>query len=421
MNPVQLILKRILAIVTWRPALTIIMAFALAGLSIFYTVTNLGFETSQRDLISPDHRLVQLAETVDQFDDVDNFIVTIENSNSSRSLEFLRALVAKLESDKEHIDQIFYRIDPDALRKWALLYADREDLLALRDKLQQHQDFIQDLANSPELTNFFRLINNEIASAMVGELFTGFLNDDKGKDEEQPFDLNFLINSLQSMNLFLEQQQFKSPWGSLFAEGSWDEETEGYFWTENKRYLLLFVTPVENGEGFNNSQQSLNALRATVAEVHKDFPDVQAGVTGREAMNVDEMTSSFEDMSMATFISLFGLAFLLIVFWKGVRRPLFQVTNSVTSLALTFGLTTLVVGHLNILSIVFAPMMVGLGDDYGVHWLSRYKEEVKGKRSSRREAIQATMVKLGPGIILAGFTAALSFFPLVLTGFKGLV
>jgi len=406
--------------VTWRPALTIVLAFALAGLSSFYTVRNLGFETSQRDLISPEHHLVQLAETVDQFDDVDNFIVTIENSSSSRSLDFLRSLVVKLESDKEHVAEVFYRIDPDALRKWALLYPDRKDLLTLHDKLQEHQDFIRDLASSPELTNFFQLINNEIASAMVGELFTGFLNDDEGKDEEEPFDLNFLINSLKSMNLFLEGAPFKSPWGSLFADGSWEEETEGYFWTENQRYLLVFVTPVEKGEGFNNAQEALEALRATVAGVRRDFPDIQAGVTGREAMNVDEMTSSFEDMSVATIISLVGLALLLTLFWRGVRRPLFQMTNSVTALALTFGLTTLVIGHLNILSIVFAPLMVGLGDDYGVHWLSRYREEVKGSRSSRKAAIQATMVKLGPGIMLAGLTAALSFFPLVLTGFKGL-
>ncbi len=420
MNPVQFVLKKILAIVTWRPALTVVLAFALAGLSALYTSAQLGFETSQRDLISPKHRLVQLAETVDQFDDMDNFIVAIENSDPSRSLDFLHALVARLEKDKEHVAEVFYRIDPDTVRKWALLYPERKDLLALRDKLREHQDFIRDLADSPQLTNFFQLINSEIAAAMVGELFTGFLDDDQEKDGEEPFDLTFLISSLKSLDFFLEGRPFKSPWGSLFADSSWDEEKEGYFWTENERYLLVFVTPVEQGEGFNNAQQSLDALRATVAAVRQDFPEIQAGVTGREAMNVDEMTSAFADMSVATIISLIGLTLLLTLFWRGVRRPLFQVTNSVIALALTFGLTTLVVGHLNILSIVFAPMMVGLGDDYGVHWLSRYKEEVKGGRSARREAIRATMVKLGPGIILAGLTAAFSFFPLVLTGFKGL-
>lgn len=421
MTIVQRILKRILLIVTWRPLLTMMVAIALAGLSSVYTARNLGFETSQRDLISPKDRLIQLAATIDQFDNKDNFIVAIENSNSSRSLAFLHALVPRLKDDKEHIAEVFYRIGPDALRRWALLYPDREDLLALRDKLKEHQDFVRDLAVSPQLTNFFQLLNNEIAAAMVGELFTGFLDDKQKQDKEGPFDLSFLMHSLESMNVFLRSEQYRSPWGFLFSDNGWDEEQEGYFWTDNKRYLMVFVTPVQEGEGFNNAQGSLEALRAIVSEVRKDFPDIQAGVTGREAMNVDEMSSSFDDMSIATFISLGGLALLLIVFWKGLRRPLFQVTNSVTALTLTFGLTTLVVGHLNILSVVFAPLMVGLGDDYGVHWLSRYREEVSARHASRKMAIEATMVKLGPGIILAGVTAALSFFPLVLTGFKGLM
>ena len=80
-----------------------------------------------------------------------------------------------------------------------------------------------------------------------------------------------------------------------------------------------------------------------------------------------------------------------------------------------------VVGHLNILSVVFAPLLLGLGIDYGTHWLSRYQEELASNGLSRRDAIEKTMVKLGPGLIYAGFSAALSFFPLTLTGFKGLV
>ena len=421
MTLVQRLLQKILVAVTWRPGLTIILAFALAGFSISYTVRNLGFQTSQSDLISPKHRLVQLARNVDQFNSLDGFVVAIENTNTTRSLNFLKALVHKLQKDHEHFAELYYRIDPDTLRKWVLLYPDKKDLLSLRDNLEEHQDFIRDLSKSPNLSNFYGLLNNEIASAMVGELFTGFLNDDKGKDEDKPFDLTFLINSLQSMNTFLEGENFKSPWGSLFSDESWNEDTEGYFWTDNKDYLMLFVTPVETGGGFNKAQESLTTLRNAVAEVRAEFPGVQAGVTGQDALNMDEMTSSFRDMSVATIISLVGLTLLLTLFWRGLRRPLFEMTELVIALSLTFGLTTLVVGHLNILSIVFAPLLLGLGIDYGIHWLARYQEEEKGSSASRKEAIQTTMVKLGPGIILAGFTAALSFFPLVLTGFKGLV
>lgn len=422
MTLTQRILNRILTAITWKPVLTLCTAFLLAGLSIYYTITQLGFQTGQRDLISPSERLIQLAAKVDQFNDLDSFIVVIENRDNSRSIDYLRALAARIEADKKSYSQIYYRIDPDKLKKWALLYPDQEDLLTLRNNLQEHQDFIKQLAQQANLNNFYQLLNNEIASAMVGELFTGFLKDDSPDAKEQPFDLTFLLNSLQGMNRALQGKPFKSPWGSLFTKESWDEEMEGYFWTENKRYLLLFVTPQEvETDGFIKAQASLERLRHTVAEMRNDFPDIQAGVTGHEALNMDEMASSFRDMSVATIVSLVGLTLLLVLFWRGIRRPLFEMIELVIALSLTFGLTTFFIGHLNILSIVFAPLLLGLGIDYGIHWLSRYQEEVKNTSLSRKDAIRKTVVELGPGIVLAGFTAALSFFPLVLTGFKGLV
>src|SRR5208283_4277727 len=64
-------------------------------------------------------------------------------------------------------------------------------------------------------------------------------------------------------------------------------------------------------------------------------------------------------------------------------------------------------------------MLLGLGIDYAIHWFARYSE-VRHSSASTREALAATMDKVGPAILLAGLCASLSFFPLVLTGFKGL-
>jgi uncharacterized protein len=416
----QRILQRVFTAVTWRPLVTILIALTLAGLSLVYTKNHLGFLTSQRSLISSENRLVQLSKELDQFDDLDNFVVAIENHNPSRTLSFLRALVARLEADRAHYIDVFYRVDPKALRPWALLYLSRKDLVNVRDRLEEHPDFINNLARSPNVTNFFKLANAEIASGVVEELFTGFLSDKPSRAKGEPLDLTLLINSLKSMKEYLDENVYVSPWATFFSGESWDEESEGYFWTENKRYLLLFITPAKADKGFGNTQGSIQALRQTIARVQADFPDIKAGVTGQEALNVDEMTLALEDMSLATILSLVGLTILLAVFWRGSRRPWFGITELLVALCLTIGLTTLVVGHLNILSVVFAPLVLGLGIDYGTHWLSRYQEEAQREGVSRKEAVRSTMINLGPGLVTAGLSAALSFFPLVLTGFRGL-
>ena len=423
MNFVQRGLRKSLILQTAHPFLTLFIALTLAGLSIFYTVTNLGFQTSEIQLISPKHRLIQLSEQLDQFEEFDSFVVAIENKEPSRSLKFLHGLASQLERDRENYIQVFYRIDPNLFRPWVLLYLEKKDLLTLCDNLQEHRPFIENLSQSPTLTNFFRQINEEMASRMVGELFTGFLDEKKSDVKKEPLDLDFLIQTLREMKDWLDgDTSFHSSWETFFSKNSWEQASEeGYFWTGNKRYLLLFVTPRKVESSFTGSYNSLKALRQAIAQRRTDFPDIQVGVTGQGALNEDEMGVALHDMSLATLLSLVGLAVLLVLFWRGFRRPALEMISLLVALSLTFGLTTLFIGHLNILSVSFAPMLLGLGIDYGVHWFARYNETQKGRGASKKEALETTMIKLGPGILLAGLSAALSFFPLVLTGFKGLM
>jgi predicted RND superfamily exporter protein len=422
MNLVQRGLRRILVVETAIPFLTLFVALAVGGLSILYTVRNLEFQTSQKQLISPEHRLVQLSEAIDQFEDFDTFVVAIENKETSRSLKFLYALASQLERDPENYIQVFYRIDPNLFRPWALLYLGKKDLHTLCENIQEHRPFIENLSQSPSLTNFFRLVNEEMASRMVGELFTGFLDKKEPGSKKEPFDLGFLIQTFREMKDWLDGDTlFHSSWESFFTKKSWDTSEEGYFWTENRRYLLLFVTPKKVSKSFAKSYHSLKALREVIAQKQADFPDIKVGVTGQDALNADQMGVALRDMSLATLFSLVGLAVLLALFWRGFRRPVLEMISLLVALSLTFGLTTLFIGHLNILSVSFAPMLLGLGIDYGIHWFARYNEEQRERGLSKKEALEATMVKLGPGILLAGLSAALSFFPLALTGFKGLM
>jgi len=79
-----------------------------------------------------------------------------------------------------------------------------------------------------------------------------------------------------------------------------------------------------------------------------------------------------------------------------------------------------VVGHLNLLSMVFAPLILGLTIDYGIHWFARLEEEENGGGCTI-ETLTRTFRRSAPGITYAGLAAAVSFLPLALVGFKGLM
>jgi hypothetical protein len=179
------------------------------------------------------------------------------------------------------------------------------------------------------------------------------------------------------------------------------------------------VTPRENDHGFNKAEEPLRRLRAAIAAVKAEHPRVAVGVTGKDALETDEMAAAMRDTTLATAISLIGFSLLMVLFLRGVTRPALEVATLGIALCWTFGAATLLVGHLNLLSVVFTPLLLGLGVDYGIHLLARYEEQRRRGRSVR-VALERTLLAVGPGVITAALTATACFLALTLTDFLGL-
>ena len=221
-------------------------------------------------------------------------------------------------------------------------------------------------------------MNDQIARTMIGQVFTGFL-DDKPAAAALP-DVTLLNATLQQLLLSLEgERPYVSPFNGFFPKELSDLSQQGYFFTENDKFLLFLVTPQPDGYATRNRDVAL--LREIVDQVETRFPGIKAGVTGPDALESDEMGSSMADISLATWLSLVGQMALLFLFLRSLRRPLVERLALIIGLCWTFGLVTLVVGHLNLLSMIFAPLMLGLTIDYGIHWFCRLEEEQSGGKS----------------------------------------
>ena len=228
-GPVQRLLYHVLVVQTSHPLLTLVAAGVLTVLSALYTVTYLGFLTSQKELISPSDRLMKLSEQMEPFEDLDTFVVAIENRDAPRTLHFLHALVTGLKADREHYREIFFRVDPEGFKRWALLYLEKNDLRSLRDSLRVSHRFLQTFSLSPGLVPLFRQINQEMTSTMVGELFTGFL-EPKSESKDELVHLDFLIRLLRGVKKGLEGDlSATAPWKSFFSLPAWEDAAgEGY-------------------------------------------------------------------------------------------------------------------------------------------------------------------------------------------------
>jgi hypothetical protein len=427
MNFLLRLVQTLAAWVLPRPLLILGLAFALALASLTVTISRIDFQTDQLELISPNHPLIATADKLQAFNfgGKTNFTIVVHGPTPERAVAFLNSLAARVEKDEAHFQEFFYRVDPNLVKRWAFLYLDKEDLYRLRDDIGEYQNLIQGLAERPDLLSFLKLINQEMASRMVGELFTGFLDEGSAKkksNNKEPMNLLPLIDTLEGLLSYVHgAPRYQSPWGTLFKNTGWDLDLEGYFWEGDKRYLLAFILPTKNGDGFAREEASLEYLRQIIRDLQSSYPDVQAGVTGQGALNTDEMATAMRDMNRATVLSLLGVSLLMVIFFCSFRRPLAEMITLALAICWTMGFTTLVIGHLNILSVVFAPLLCGLGVDYGIHWLARFEEEERIDGRQPREVIWQVTNRSGSGIALAGLSGVFCFLPFILTGFRGLM
>jgi predicted RND superfamily exporter protein len=183
--------------------------------------------------------------------------------------------------------------------------------------------------------------------------------------------------------------------------------------------LCLVRLPHPDQEPVAASRQ-LALVRQQQAAARKEFPDLDFLLTGMPVLEADEGASSQRDAIVSTLVSfvLVGLIFRL-----GFRRwqhPLLSLVTLGFSLVMTLGAATLLVGHLNLLSVAFSAILVGLGIDFSIHYVARVETllaQTPGMGMARGAGVAAEQV--GPAILTGGLTTASAFGVAGLTPFLG--
>ncbi len=405
-----------------RSLLVISVSLVLAILSLWVTAQKLTFKTGRGDLVAKGLPYVEQYKNYrEQFEDLEGMVVVVEGKNPADMAGFAEALAIKLQAQSHLFSQVVYKIDTHYFRSRFLLYLNQDELQSLTRKLVDHQGFLESVNGAPGLHTLLSSINAEISSGMVDSLLTDFLG---GDDEEETADaggLSLLIRLLEEMTQHLMGETgYRSPWQALFT-GSGDSLREkGYMVSENDDLLFILVVPNEDETSFTGYKDAVALARQYIAETQKDFPDITVGLTGEEVISSDEMVTTQADVETASKIALTGVALLFIIAYRGVVKPLLAVFCLLLALCWTIGFTTLTIGHLNILSIVFTTILIGLGIDFGIHILERYKEE-RLKGNEILEALQKTVQGTGRGNFSGAITTAMAFGAMVLTDFIGIV
>ena len=183
---------------------------------------------------------------------------------------------------------------------------------------------------------------------------------------------------------------------------------------EGKIYL---VTARARSEDLGSD--AVERMRQLMQQTAFEVPGLNVGLTGEPVLDYDEMQQSKHDAILATIISLVVSSLIFGYAYREATRPLKTVLCLVIGLGYSMAFTTLVIGHLNILTITFAPILIGLAIDFGIHLITRYEEEMRHGQTPDH-AVDKAMVYTGQGIITGAMTTAMAFLAMGLTHFKGI-
>jgi len=329
----------------------------------------------------------------------------LQGPNRARTEEAVEALAQLVRKDPALVladdSNLLYRGDSESLRKFGLFYLGEEGLREVGGMLDMAKGFFD--AGPLSLSAVVTQMNSQLAP---------------GRQSGDSAMVEFLPRFLAAVEAGLRTGATPEPallFDSMAAAGE-----SPYLAFDDGRALLLLITPSKRGDGFTPYGDSIVRLRAIVAGFRNQFPDVKIGLTGEPILTDDEQNTYQRDTSIALAITV-AIVFLIFAYaYRQIARPVLKIGVLIGAIVVSLAFTAATVGHLNMLSVAFVVMILGLGDDFAIYVITRYEEErFAGKAPA--PAMEVAMVEAGHAVVMSSLTIAVSFLTMAFTGFVGLV
>ena len=393
------------------PLAFVLPQLVLVGLCAQYAWSELEFRTQRNDLVEAErshHR--NFLEYRENFQSQDDILVMVESGDPEKNRQFVERLGARLEAEPELFASVFYKGNLGMLGSKALYFVEDNSVIGtMEERLREARPLIESFAHVDGLEPLLEEINLRFRTA----------SDPSGGEA----DWSAMIQGLEALERILVQAEAAlarpglppSPGVEMLFAGGAKAERERYITFQEGRVYLVTARPVSREE----ESKAIDRMDRLVAMTRAEVPGVNAGITGAAVLSLDEMRQSQKDTLRATVVTILLVLALFAAAYREFRRPLMATLCLLAGISYTLAFTTLAVGHLNILTIAFLPMLVGLAIDFGIHLVTRYEEELD-LGLDHQGAMSKAMVRTGQGILTSCLTTAGAFFAMTLTGFKGI-
>lgn len=366
----------------------------------FYVQGHIRINTDINQLLSDNLGWRQREKALERAfpDKSDNLVVVIDSDSADKADAAAASLAAKLDTMK---DLFPFVSRPDALpffRTNGLLFLSKKELGATLDQIAQSQPLIAMMVTDPSLRGFFGTIGLMMQGIQAGAM--------DPKQIEAP---------LTAIN-----QTIKAALAGQDAPLDWQKMTPDAM-AANPHLLRKFIVtkPVLDYSALQPGEKATQAVRQAALDLGiTPANGVRMRLTGSVPLNDEEFASVSEGTGTATILS--GVLVLVLLFFamRSWRIVLPIMLTLCVGLVASTAFATFAVGSLNLISVAFAVMFIGIAVDFGIQFGVRYRDQ-RHSTPDHATALRQTATLIAVPLAMAAGSTALGFLSFIPTDYRG--
>ena len=378
-----------------RRAWPVIVAYLVgAALVAWYAISHIAINTDTGAMLSEKlpWRATYTAYKRDFPFFADTIVVVIDGATADVARDAAGALTQRLRAADDIVGEVFYPRDDPFLRRNQLLYLAPNELQALSDQLGEAQPFLARLSAERSSAVLFGLLRD----AMTAETTPAAIVPATAR----------IASAIDELN---RGNNIPLSWQALLTGDAEDTAVHREFVVLQPRLDYTALLPAE---------PAMKAVATHAAALALDREHgVNIRLTGAAALAYDELDSVITGSQNAGTLALVMVLVCLLIGLRSIVLVVATLVTLIVGLVFTAGFAVAAVGTLNMISIAFAVLYVGLGVDFAIHICLRYREMLRHNNADF--AINRTSRHVGVSLILCALTTATGFFAFLPTAYRG--
>ncbi len=177
--------------------------------------------------------------------------------------------------------------------------------------------------------------------------------------------------------------------------------------------IRVYVGPSNNYDLDNDGLEFMrNELSANIPS-SLSTDEYTISITGGHVLTSVTVNEIQSTQISSTLLSIVLAAIVLTIIYRNVELGLIATLPTILATIWIMATMWQVGITLNVLTVMVTALTVGLGIDYAIHIVERYREEAEHK--SERQAIESTIKLTGSAILISGLTTVCGFAVLFLS------